>query len=123
MEMFRKASVVKRVTVTVIALYALLLQGFLVTPVMAFGSHGEITCQQDGSQSQTNGGEQSHHQGPCCTFACAACRSDSFTISSFSIAVFPVRIASIGIWHSALGESTRPLLKNSFFARGPPQTV
>ncbi|MGO9236739.1 MAG: hypothetical protein ACLP4V_22695 [Methylocella sp.] len=121
MEWFRQISIVRRVAVSVIVLYALLLQGFLVAPAIAFGSLGEITCQQEGSRPETPAGEH-HHPGLCCIL-CAICGSVPVAASSSGIAVFPILKASRVIWHSTLGNIAQPPIKYRFYARGPPQAV
>ncbi|MGI8568535.1 MAG: hypothetical protein ACR2KT_05450 [Methylocella sp.] len=72
MERFRQRPGVKRVAVGMIALFALLLQGFFIAPAAAFDPLGGITCAQDGSRSGTPAGEH-HHHGLCCILGCAAC--------------------------------------------------
>ena len=63
---FRQASMARRVAIIAFALYALLLQGFLVAsaPAAAFAFPGGISCAQDGSG--TSGGNPVHHHGLCC---------------------------------------------------------
>jgi hypothetical protein len=61
MQRLRRGSAVRRIVISVIALYAVLLQGMFAPPAAAFDSLGEITCAQNGSRSEAPGGEHHHH--------------------------------------------------------------
>jgi len=92
MQRLRRGSAVRRIVISVIALYAVLLQGIFAPPAAAFGSLGEITCVQSGSRSEAPGGEH-HHHGLCCIIACAASAS-VYVAGTAGIVVLPLREAS-----------------------------
>jgi hypothetical protein len=116
---FRKGSIARRVAITAFALYALLLQGFLVAsaPAAAFAFLGGISCAQDGSG--TSGGDPIHHHGLCCILACAAAACAHVATAS-AVSVFPTRVASTIDFAPALGLATRAPRRYYFAARGPP---
>jgi hypothetical protein len=118
---FRKESVAKRIAISAIAFYALLLQGFLAAsaPAVALDFPGGISCSLDGSNSGTPGGDPARHHGLCCILACAAA-SCAYGASASTLAVFPPRVASALDFAPALWLSARPPLKYNFTARGPP---
>ena len=70
---FRKGSVAKRVALSVVALYALLLQAFVVAAApVPFTPAGAIPCVQDDLASPRGGETHHNHHGLCCVVACAA---------------------------------------------------
>lgn len=119
---FRHASVVQRIAISVIALYALLLQGFLAAPVTAFASDGEVTCVTDISGPGSAGGEHNHHRGLCCIVACSAFCT-AYVASLAGLIDFPIRQGSrVGFGETQAGAALAPL-EFYFAARGPPQNV
>lgn len=122
MEKFRQISVVRRVAVSVIALYALLLQGFLVAPAAAYNSLGEIICQQDGSQSEKPAGEHHSHHGLCCILACAVCGA-AFVAVAAGMVFFPPRAISRFAFAPPPVAATRTPAQFHLAARGPPQAL
>jgi len=121
---FRQGSVAKRVTLSVIVLYALLLQAFLAAagPVAAFDPSTGITCSEDGSPVGAPSGGDHHHTGLCCILACAACAC-AYIATVVGVAVFPTRASSSHVWDLALILAAHPPLKFYFAARGPPQSA
>ncbi len=121
---FRQGSVARRVTISVIALYALLLQAIFASagPVAAFDLSAGVVCSDDGSQSGAPGGGH-HHVGLCCILACAGACDCAYIATAAAIAVFPARSGVSFIWDQAPQIAERPPLKFYFGARGPPQDV
>lgn len=122
MDRFRQVSIAKRVVVSVIALYALLLQAFLLAPTAAYDSQGEIICQQDGSQSETPAGEHHHHHGLCCILACTAC-GIAYVAVAAGIVVFPLQAASRFNFAPPPAATKRTPAQFHLAARGPPQAL
>jgi hypothetical protein len=120
----RQGSVASRVTISVIALYALLLQAIFASagPVAAFDPSAGVACSEDGSQSGGPSGEHHHHAGLCCILACAACGC-AYIATASTIAVFPARAGVSFNWDQAPAIAARPPLKFFFGARGPPQDI
>jgi len=122
---FRQSSVSRRVAISVIALYALLLQGFLVaaTQAAAFDSFGDVTCSPAEPNSTSTGGEQQDHRhGLCCILACAA-SGCAYLATASGVAVFPERVATAIVWTSGSGFTSRSPQRFFFAARGPPQIL
>lgn len=121
---FRQGSVAKRVTISVIALYAFLLQTMLTAagPAAAFDPSTGVTCSDDGSQSGAPGGERHHHVGQCCILVCAACAC-AYIATASGIVVFPARAALSFSWDQPPADAARPPLRFYFGARGPPQDI
>lgn len=124
MESRRPAPVAKRVAISVIALYALLLQAFVVAaaPDPAVEFSAGIICAQPESRSEAPAGEYHHHGGLCCILACAACGC-AYVAAAATIAVFPDRAASCLVFGETPTGSARPPLKFYFAARGPPENL
>ena len=120
MDGLRQGSSAKRVAVSVIALYALLLQAFVAAaaPVAAFDPF-DITCSQDATQSGAPGGENRHHHGLCCVVACVACGC-AFIAAASGVAFFPVRKTSAIDFALTPAVTTQRPLKFYLAARGPP---
>ena len=118
---FRQGSLARRVAISAIALYALLLQGFLAAsaPAAALDFPGGISCAIDGSNSGTPGGDPARHHGLCCILACAAV-GGAYVASVSTLTFFVPRVASAFEFAPAPGLSARPPLKYYFTARGPP---
>jgi hypothetical protein len=123
---FRQGSIAKRAAISVFALYALLLQGFLAAsaPAAAFafpGSLSSVNCAQDGSGSGS-GGDSVRHHGLCCILACAAAACAHAATPSAAV-VFPARAASRIDFAPAPGLAARAPHKYYFAARGPPKDL
>jgi hypothetical protein len=120
MERLRKGSITKRIAISVIALYALLLQGMFAPSAAAVGSLSQITCAQNGSGSQAPGGE--HHHGLCCILACAASGS-VFVVATAGIVVFLLRALARLDYAQPPTAVARASAQFYLPARGPPQAL
>ena len=118
---FRQGSVARRIAINAIALYALLLQGFLAAsaPAAALDFSSGISCALDGANPGTPGGDPARHHGLCCILACAAAGC-AYVASASVLVVFSPRVASSFNFAPKLGLSARSPLKYYFTARGPP---
>lgn len=121
MQRLRRGSAARRIVISVIALYAVLLQGIFAPPAAAFGSLGEITCAQNGSRSEAPGGEH-HHHGLCCILACAASAS-VYVAATAGIVVLPLREASRLAFTQPSANLTHASAQFYLPARGPPQAL
>jgi hypothetical protein len=122
MQRSRKGSAVRRVAISLIALYAILLQGLLAAPAAALNAPGGVICAQSGSGSQTPDGERHHHHGLCCILACAA-SGGVFVAATAGIAFSPARAASRLEFASAPFVVTRAAAQFYLPPRGPPQAL
>jgi hypothetical protein len=123
MERLRQSPVGKRVAIVVIALYALLLQGFLAAavPAMAFAPSDGITCTQNESGAPLPAGKH-HPHGFCCILACAACGS-AYVAAVAGTGVFPAPETSALVF-APLPRIGAPAPRKLYFsARGPPQAL
>jgi hypothetical protein len=119
---FRQGSVSKRAAISMIALYALLMQGFLASTAQtkAFGSQGDITCAPGKTGPAAPAGGERHSHGACCILACAAASAAYLENSSFGISVAPARTASVIVWADSSGAETLQVERFHFAPRGPP---
>jgi len=117
----RKGSPAKRIAISLIGLYALLLQGFIAPPAAALGSLDEITCTQNGAQSDGASSERRRH-GLCCILACAASGS-VFVAATARSFVFPLRVLSRLDFAQPSAAIARASAQFYLPARGPPQAV
>jgi hypothetical protein len=124
MERFRQTLKARRVAIGVIALYALLPQAFVATPLPAavFGSLGEIACAQDAPGSGTPARDHTYRHWLCCILGCAACGVASLSAGS-GVAAFPARNISAAGWILTQGIRTPARRNLNFSARGPPQAL
>lgn len=113
----RQGSIAKRLAICAFAIYALLLQGFLLASASAFAE--EIICTQNGSNSSTGSAPAAHHHGLCCILACAAAGS-AYTGTASAADIFFPRTATRVAFTPAPFTAARPHLKYHFAARGPP---
>ena len=104
-----------------IALYAVLLQAFVVSafPVAVFDSFGGIVCLQDAGAPGTPANDLHHHHGVCCILACAA-SSFAAVVTAGGLVVFPELLASPLVFGKEQARSVGSPLKFYFAARGPP---
>ena len=118
---FRQGSVARRIAINAIALYALLLQGFLAAsvPAAALDFPGGISCALDGANPGIPGGDPARHHGLCCILACAAAGC-AYVASASTLVAFSPRVASAFNFAPETGLSARSPLKYYFTARGPP---
>ncbi|MCI0598630.1 MAG: hypothetical protein L0Y50_10070 [Beijerinckiaceae bacterium] len=121
----RKTSFTKRAAVAAVALYALLLQGFLAASApaasLAFpGGISALDCTLEGAGSGAPGKDAVRHHGLCCILACAAAAC-AYTGTASSALVFPAREGAKIDFAPVPGVTSRPPLKYFFAARGPPQ--
>ena len=118
---FRQGSVARRIAINAIALYALLLQGFLAAsaPAAALDFSSGISCALDGANPGTPGGDPARHHGLCCILACPAAGC-AYVASASVLVVFSPRVASSFNFAPKLGLSARSPLKYYFTARGSP---
>ncbi|WP_375461740.1 hypothetical protein [uncultured Enterovirga sp.] len=111
-----------RAIFSVIALYALLLQGFLVamTPASAsFGPGAAPICAQDTGDGSNHGPAIGHDSHGCCTAACSASPVPVPELAHHVLA-WPLREASPAFWRACLPAlSTGPPV-HAASARGPP---
>jgi len=114
----------KRILIGLIALYAVLLQAFIVSavPVAGAESLGGIFCFQDAGSRGAPAGDLHRHHGVCCILACAA-SSFAAIAAAGGLVVFPAVPGSRLVFPKAPGGSVRSPLKFYFAARGPPQSV
>jgi hypothetical protein len=117
-----KGPVARRVAISVIALFALLLQGLLAAPAAAVDAHGGVICAQSKSGPQTPDGDQHRHHGLCCILACAASGS-IFAASAAGVVFFAPRASSRLEFASASVASTRAAAQFYLPPRGPPQAL
>lgn len=118
----RQGSIAKRAAIGVLAIYALLLQSFLVAtmPAGAVASQGGINCAANGSEPGVpGGGSAEHHHCPCCILGCGAAAYTCAGAAS-AVVVFP-RAASKIDFSPAPAQTARAPRKYYFAARGPPQ--
>ena len=111
----------KRLLVGMIALYAVLLQAFVVAafPVAVFESFGGIVCLQDVSTPNTPGNDRHRHHGVCCILACAV-SSFAAVVAASGLAVFPELLVSLIVFGKEQAWSVRLPWRFYFAARGPP---
>jgi hypothetical protein len=121
MQRLRRGSAARRVVISVIALYAVLLQVIFAPPAAAFGSVGEITCAQNGSRSEAPGGEH-HHHGLCSILAYADSAS-VYVSATAGIVVLPLREASRLALTQPSANLTHASAQFYLPARGPPQAL
>jgi hypothetical protein len=121
---FRQGLIARRVAVSAFAVYALLLQAFLVAaaPASSFAFPGEVgvNCSIDGTGSGAPGGVPVRHHGLCCILACAAAACAYVGTASAIAAFLPQRATSPILYALAQRVSPRAPLKHYFAARGPP---
>ena len=107
--------------VGVIALYAVLLQAFIVSaiPDSVFDSLGGILCLQDTGAPGAPANDLHRHHGVCCILACAA-SSFVAVLTVGGMVVFPALLVSPFVFSKEQVRNGRPPLKFYFAARGPP---
>ena len=123
MERFRQGTKAERITIAVIALYALLFQALFAAsvPAGAFGSQSQILCAQHLATSGTQQNEKHYHCGCCCCISgCTSCGLSALT-SAFSNIDFPVPNISLPALIQTQGIARDTWHKLIFSARGPPQ--
>jgi hypothetical protein len=121
MHRFRHSSSPNRVAISVIALYALFLQGFF-----AAAAEAAVLDSRDGSfcgtvapgQAQPPGGDV-HHHSLCCILACAACGC-TYLAADGTGWIASERHASPVVWLPALDPVSAQPLSVNHSARGPP---
>jgi hypothetical protein len=108
----------KRVIVGMIALYAVLLQAFVVSafPATVADSFGGVVCLQD---TGAPANDLHRHHGVCCILACAA-SSFAAIVTAGGVFVFPELLVSPFAFAKEQARSVRSPLKFYFAARGPP---
>jgi hypothetical protein len=124
----RQGSFAVRAAISVLALYALVLQAFLASsaPAAVFAFPGGIdayNCSQDATGSGLPGEHPSHHHGLCCILACAAAAC-AYAGTSSSIVAFPgiAKGSKIDFVPPPILAARLPL-RFFFAARGPPQNL
>jgi len=121
MERLRQGPVVKRVAISIVVLYALLLQAFIAAAApVAFAPDGAIACTQGDWSSQPRG--EHHGDGLCCILACAACGC-AYVPAKAGAAFIQVRKRTIAHWSPALPIGANGARGSIFSARGPPQAL
>lgn len=118
---FGQSSVSTRAAISVIALYALLMQGVLASTAQAgaFGPLGDITCAPGKTGPQSPDGGDRHSQALCCILACAASGA-AYLATPFAASGFPVRTAATFVWTARAEQAAGRERLFHFEARGPP---
>ncbi|WP_156964416.1 hypothetical protein [Methylocapsa aurea] len=111
----------KRVAISVISLYALLLQGFLAAAAQAEArdSYGEITCAPSSLGSESPNGGEPHQHCLCCVLGCAVA-GGAYVATPPEAADFPARKVSAIVWTPFSGIAAQSPQKFYFAARAPP---
>ncbi len=117
-----KGPVARRVAISVIALFAFLLQGLLAAPAAAVDAHGGVICAQSKVGPQTPDGDQHRHHGLCCILACAASAS-IFVAAAAGVVFFAPRASSRLEFAAPPGDATRAAAQFHLPPRGPPQAL
>ena len=120
MQGLRRGSAVRPIVISVIALYAVLLQGIFAPPAAAFDSPSEITCAQNGFRSEAPK-RADHHHGFCCILVCAA-SGIVFVAAAADVAVLPQQVSILAF---ALPSASLTRVSAQFYqpARGLPQAL
>jgi hypothetical protein len=107
--------------VGMIALYAVLLQAFVVSafPAAVADSFGGVVCLQDTGAPGAPVNDVHRHHGVCCILACAA-SSFAAVVTAGGVFVFPELLVSPFAFAKEQARSVRSPLKFYFAARGPP---
>ncbi|WP_026606429.1 hypothetical protein [Methylocapsa acidiphila] len=116
-----QASATKRVAISVVALYALLLQGVVgaAARAAAFDRFGSAICEPQGSIPQAPNRESSHQHCFCCISTCSSSSGDAGLLAS-GLSAFPQRWAIAVAWNAASATPARASERFHFAARGPP---
>jgi hypothetical protein len=111
----------KRLIVGIVALYAVMLQAFVVSafPAAVFDSFGGIVCLQEIGVPGAPANDLHRHHGVCCILACAA-SSFAAVATAGGLVVFPELLVSPFVFGKEQAWSARSPLKFYFGARGPP---
>ncbi len=111
----------KRLIVGIVALYAVMLQAFVVSafPVAVVDSFGGIVCLQEIGVPGAPANDLHRHHGVCCILACAA-SSFATVVTAGGLVVFPELLVSPFVFGKEQAWSARSPLKFYFGARGPP---
>lgn len=117
-------SIAKRAAISAVAIYALLLQGFLAAsvPAAAHTFPSNIGCADNASGQGAPGGGHTGHHCPCCILACA-CAACACTGTPSALIVFPTRAITTIDFSAPLVQAARAFLRYCFAARGPPQDI
>ncbi len=116
----RRASVARRVAVTLIATVAFVLQSLLAAPAGAYRLPDLATCvQPDGTAQDKPAGDHEGGHDHCCILACVAC-GVAFVASIAGIVHFPERPGSRIVLSRAAAIPVSSPLEFYFGARGPP---
>lgn len=118
---FRQSSVSTRAAISVIALYALLMQGLLASTAQAgaFGSLGDISCAPGKTGPESPDGGDPHSQALCCILACAASGA-AYLATPYAASGSPARTAAAFVWTARPRGATWREQRFHFAARGPP---
>jgi hypothetical protein len=124
MTSLRQSSATTRVAISVVALYALLLQAFIgaVAHAESFDRFGKAICAPDASSPETPSGDPNHQHCLCCILVCAA-SGCAYLASASGLASFPQRVAIAAAWAPGAGIAGHASQRFYFAARGPPETV
>lgn len=121
---FRQGSASKRVAISVVALYALLLQGVLGAALHA-GSvdrFGNVICAPEGQTPEAPDGDHSSQHCVCCILVCAA-SACAYLAAASGLAAFPQRMAQAVIWTPTPAIAAQGSQRFHFAARGPPLSI
>lgn len=123
MEGFRQNSVVKRAAISVIALYALLLQAFFASAaaIPLFDPAADFICAK--SQQGSGAGGSQHHHSLCCILACSATGATYIATTSTAVFLSLKRSASPIVFATATAIVYQATLRLNFAARGPPSLI
>jgi hypothetical protein len=122
MERSRRGSVAARVAIGAMLVFALLLQGLLLSPAAASNAVGGIICAQRGTGSDAPDRDTHRHHGLCCILACAA-SGGIFVAATAGIVFFPPRAISTLEFASATFAQARSPAQFYSSPRGPPQAL
>lgn len=122
MEALRRGFLAMRLAVGAVALYALLLQAFVLAaaPASAFGPAMAAACSQDGSYPEQPPGHGHSRHHDCCIMACAAGSCAHVAMAS-EAAVFLPRSSRLFPFAPTPATAARRPLTFLSSARGPPQ--
>lgn len=120
---FRRGSLAKRAALSVIALYALLLQAFAAAAAepAAPDPYGPI-CAQISSRVTASASSRAHRHGLCCISACFDCGC-AFVAIPAGVAFAPNRRISSLAFGIAASFASRQPQGFYFAARGPPAAI
>jgi hypothetical protein len=115
-----QAAVSTRVAISVIVLYALVLQAYIAAaaPALGFNPAADARCAPGDARQDGPGRTNQDHHCLCCVLACAACAC-AFAATAPSAAAPPRQVTTL-TFALAQSQADRARPRLSFAARGPP---